>query len=474
MMKNSFKWNIGIVLLLILAAVAFTSKKEKNKEQQTTDTSDVQMVRSIFTEALTNGKSYSNLDYLSNKIGARLSGSINAVKAVEWAYKTMKEAGADSVYLQECMVPHWVRGEKETAKMIIDNGKSSQPLAICALGGSVATPANGLTAAVVEVKSFEELAALGKEKVNGKIVFFNHPMDAAKIETFDAYGEAVAFRWAGASEAVKYGAVGVVVRSCTLIEDDYPHTGVMGYKDTANKIPACAISTKGARLLSENLKANKQVEFSFKMNCKTLPDEISYNVVGEITGSEHPNQIIVVGGHLDSWDLGDGAHDDGAGVVQSMEVLRIFKALGIKPKCTIRAVAFMNEENGGRGGEMYAELAKLNKEKHIAAIESDAGGFSPRGFSSDVKKLQKEKIKSWKPLFAPYGITSFDRNGSGADIKKLKEAGVPCFELMPDSQRYFDYHHAATDVFANVNKRELELGGAAMAALVWMIEKYGL
>ncbi|MDO9185238.1 MAG: M20/M25/M40 family metallo-hydrolase [Bacteroidia bacterium] len=434
---------------------------------------DSAMIKKIFNEALTNGKSYSNLDYLSNKIGGRLSGSPEAQKAVEWTYKAMKEAGADTVYLQECMVPHWVRGEKESAKIISVVTGSSKEVPVCALGGSIATPAKGITAPVIEVKSFEELEKLGKAKVEGKIVFFNSPMDPTQIETFNAYGDAVMFRWAGASEAAKYGALGVVVRSCTLLQDDNPHTGVMGYKDSINKIPACAISTNGANWLSENLKTNKNLMFYLKMSCQTLPDEKSYNVVGEIRAAKKSNEYIVVGGHLDAWDTGQGANDDGSGVVQSIEVIRIFKALGIKPKCNIRAVAFMNEENGGRGGKKYAEMATLNNEKHIAAIESDAGSFSPRGFSSDATLQVKAKLKSWRPLFEPYGIYNFDRDGSGADIAPLKNAGVPCFELMPDSQRYFDYHHAPTDIFENINKRELELGGAAMTALIWMISQHG-
>jgi carboxypeptidase Q len=435
---------------------------------------DSAMIKKIFNEALTNGKSYSNLDYLSNKIGGRLSGSPQAQQAVDWAFKAMKEAGADTVYLQECMVPHWVRGEKETAEIIASAGKRIKSISICALGGSIATPVTGITAQLIEVKSFEELAKLGKEKVQNKIVFFNCPMDPTQIETFNAYSNAVKFRFGGASEAAKYGALGVVVRSCTLTQDDNPHTGVMGYKDSITKIPACAISTDGANWLSEKLKMDSGLEFYFKMSCQTLPDEKSYNVVGEIRSSTKSNEYIVVGGHLDSWDTGKGANDDGSGVVQSIEVIRIFKALGIKPKCNIRAVAFMNEENGGRGGKKYAEQVKLKNEKHIAALESDAGSFTPRGFSSDVTHQQKTKLKSWRLLFEPYGVYDFDRDGSGSDINPLKELGVPCMELTPDSQRYFNYHHTAIDVFENVNKRELELGGASMAGLVWLISQYGL
>lgn len=436
---------------------------------------DSAMIRKIYTEALSNGKSYSNLDYLSNKIGGRLAGSPEAQKAVEWSFKAMKEAGADTVYLQECMVPHWVRGPKEVAKVLSSNSKGVKEVPICALGGSIATPPEGITAQVIEVMGIKGLEKLGKEKIQGKIVFFNEPMDPTFIETFRAYGRAVEQRWAGAMEAAKFGAVGVVVRSMTLRQDDEPHTGSMGYKDSINKIPACAISTNGANWLSNYLKTDKELKFYLKMNCETLPEEKSYNVVGEIYGTEKKEEIITVGGHLDAWDNGDGAHDDGAGIVQSIEVLRIFKALGIKPKRTIRAVAFMNEENGLRGGKKYAELAKLKNEKHIAAIESDAGGFSPRGFSSEMDVERKKKVLSWKPLFLPYGVYDFDKEGGGADIGPLhKEFGTPVFELLPDSQRYFDYHHTAIDTFDAVNKRELELGGAAMTALVWLLSQHGL
>ena len=433
------------------------------------------MFRKIFNEALTNGKSYSNLNYLCKKIGGRLAGSPQAQQAVEWTFKAMKEAGADTVYLQECMVPHWVRGEKEIAKVISAGGKGIKEVPVCALGNSIATPAAGITAQVVEVNGIAELEKIGKEKIQGKIVFFNQPMDPTNIETFRSYGGAVSQRWGGASEAVKYGAVAIIVRSVTLTQDDNPHTGSMGYKDSLNKIPACAISTNGANWLSDYLKTDQELKFYLKTNCKFLPEEKSYNVIGELFGSDKKEEIITVGGHLDSWDNGEGAHDDGAGIVQSIEIIRIYKSLGIKPKRTIRAVAFMNEENGLRGGKKYAEVAKLKNEKHTAAIESDAGGFSPRGFSSEMEATQKAKLKSWAPLFLPYGVYDFENYGGGADIGPLHDAlKTPILELMPDSQRYFDYHHTAIDTFETVNKRELELGGASMAALIWMISEYGL
>lgn len=439
----------------------------------TAQNNDSLVLRSIYSKALTDAKCYNHLKELCTTIGGRLSGSPEAQKAVEWTYKIMKQSGADTVYLQECMVPHWVRGEKEAAKIIIAKGKEFT-VPICALGGSVATPAAGLTAGVIEIKNWDEMPMRANE-IKGKIVFYNRPMESTHIHTFHAYGTAVDQRWKGASEAVKYGAVGVVVRSVTLAKDDNPHTGVMKYLDSLQKqIPACAISTNGADTLSALLKNNPGINFYFKMNCKTLHDEKSYNVVAELRGTEHPEEIIVVGGHLDAWDNGDGAHDDGAGIVQSIEVIRLFKMLGIKPKRTIRAVAFMNEENGGRGGAKYAEIAKLKKEKHIAAIESDAGGFSPIGFTMDVAPEVKTKINNYERLFKPYGVHNFSLHGGGADIGPLKEQGVALFGLLPDSQRYFDYHHTAIDTFDKINKRELELGAASMASLVYLLSEYGL
>lgn len=440
---------------------------------------DSVIIKKFFNEALLSGKAYDWLNYLSNNIGGRLSGSKQAAQAVEWGAKVFSSLNV-TVIKQECMVPHWVRGEKEEGTIIPFKIKTISPLRtpICALGGSIATPADGITANVIEVSSIEELEKSDKKNVEGKIVFYNGPMDATQINTFNAYGNAVEQRWAGAMKASAHGAVGVVVRSMTLALDDYPHTGAMAYADSIKKIPACAISTKGANLLSDLLKKDPQMKFKIKMNCQTLPDEKSYNVIGEIKGKEHPEEIIVVGGHLDSWDLGDGASDDGTGIVQSAEVLNLFQALGIKPKRTIRAVMFMNEENGGRGGEKYADLAIQNNEKHIAAIESDGGGFTPRGFSFKGDSAIIEKILPWQKLFDPYNTNDWVMGYGGADIDHLqKECKTDCpilVGLNPDSQRYFDYHHAATDTFDKVNRRELELGAASMAALVYLFSEYGL
>ncbi len=429
-------------------------------------------IRKIYTEALANGKSYEWLRYLTKQIGPRLSGSAGAQKAVDWTKQVMEQQGFDRVFLQDVMVPHWVRGAKEVA--YIQTGKQKINVPIAALGGSVATAPKGVEAGVIEVKSFPELRALGPDKVKGKIVFYNRPMDPTKINTFEAYGGAVDQRANGATEAAKLGAVGAIVRSMTNVHDDYPHVGGMRYGTGVPLIPTAAISTNGADLLSKSLQENPNLTFYFKQNCETLPDAKSYNVVGEIKGSEKPDEIIVVGGHLDSWDLAEGAHDDGAGCVQSIEVLRILKTLGIKPKRTIRAVMFMNEENGLRGGIQYADEAKKNNEKHMAAVESDNGGFTPRGFGIVGTPEQRAKVMPWKPLLAPYGLTEIGPGSGGADIGPLAQLGTVLFGFKPDSQRYFDYHHTMVDRFEAVSQRELELGAASMAALVYLLDQHGL
>ena len=435
--------------------------------------SDEAILKTVYETSLTNGNSYEWLDYLSNTIGGRLSGSTNAELAVQYTKRELEKLGLDKVWLQPVMVPKWVRGQKEMG-YFETKGKLSK-VNICALGGSVATPDGGLKTQIVEVGTYKDLEKLGEEKIKGKIVFINRSWEQELVNTFQAYGGCASERYRGAAEAAKYGAVGTVVRSLSSRQDDYPHTGSMGYGDLPvdQRIPSAAISTNDAVKLSEALKEDKNLEFYFEMSCQQFDDVLSYNVIGEITGSEFPNEYIIVGGHLDSWDLGDGAHDDGAGVVQSMDVLRLLKESGIKPKRSIRVVLFMNEENGLRGGRKYAEVAKEKGEKHIFALESDAGGFTPRGFSFDCSDLMFAKIQAWKPLFKPYLIHYFEKGGSGADIGPLKTDDIVLAGLRPDSQRYFDHHHAANDTFEHVNKRELELGAATMTSLVFLIDKYG-
>ena len=436
---------------------------------------DSLMLQSIYRTALLDGKAYDWLDYLTNQIGGRLSGSLSAERAVEWSKEELEKLNLDKVWLQPVLVPKWVRGPKEFALIETEPGVTFN-VPITALGGSVATPSVGLKANVVEVQNFQELAALGREKIDGKIVFFNRPMQADLISTFSAYGGCVNQRYDGARQASKYGAIGVIVRSMSLRMDDHPHTGAMSYGDQpiSKRIPAAAISTNAAEKLSNLLKIAPKLKFLFRQQCKQYDDVLSYNVIGEITGSEYPDEIILVGGHLDSWDLGDGAHDDGTGCVQSMEVLRLFQQLQYKPKRTLRVVLFMNEENGLRGGRKYAEMAALKGETHIFALESDAGGFTPRGFNFDLPDYEFVQIRSWEPLFKPYLIHYFEKGGSGADIGPLKTKTNVLAGLRPDSQRYFDHHHAATDTFDAVNKRELELGAATLTSLIYLYDTYGL
>lgn len=425
----------------------------------------------IFRKALTDNCAYEMLYELTTKIGHRLSGSPQAAQAVEWSKTMMEQLGFDRVWLEPVMVPRWVRGNVEEASVLASRTRKPIPLKVTALGGSIGTPPKGITAEVVEVTSFEELRALG-EKAKGKIVFFNRPMDRSLLNTFEAYGRAVNQRGRGAIEAALAGGVAALVRSMTTRIDDVPHTGGMGYVDTIPKVPAAAISTKDAELLSKLLATEKSVMVNLKLSAQTLPDVESANVIGELRGTEKPEEVIVVGGHLDSWDKGQGAHDDGAGCVQSIEALRLLKELGLRPKRTIRAVMFMNEENGLRGGLAYAATERPG-EKHIAAIESDAGGFAPRGFGVGDSAAHAQLVK-WAPIFAPVGADRITLGGGGADIGPLARKGVPPIGLTVDSHRYFDYHHANNDMIEAVNERELALGAAMMAILAYVIAQEGL
>ncbi|MFN5135954.1 MAG: M20/M25/M40 family metallo-hydrolase [Chitinophagaceae bacterium] len=450
---------------LILLNLGLTVKAQTIK--------DSIIFKRISETVLSNGKAYENLRFLCKQVGPRLSGSPQAEKAVKETFRMMKEMGADTVYLQPCMVPHWVRGSRSGA-VLVDSNNNTTLLNVCVLGNSVGTGKNGIKAPVIEVRSFAQLDSLGEKNIKGKIVFYNFPMNPNYIETFRAYAEAGQYRGRGPSMAAKYGAVAVMVRSLASNIDDFPHTGAITYNDSFPKIPAIAVSTRHAEMVSAQLRKKAGWKLFIRTESEMLPDVLSYNVVGEIRGTEFPNEIITVGGHLDSWDLAEGAHDDGAGCVQSMEIINVYKKLGIKPKRTIRVVMFMNEENGLRGGRKYAELAKAENKKHIFALESDAGGFTPRAFGFSVGGDTLARLRNWVPLFKPYGVYEFTEGGGGADIGPLRPLGTVLCGLRPDSQRYFDYHHAANDVFESVSKRELELGALNMVFLLYVIDQYGL
>lgn len=452
---------IATLLILLGCSIAMNAQESEKT------------VKAFFDEALTDRTAFKNLETLCKNYKGRITGSEQAEAAVDFTYQLMKELNLDRIEKQPVQVPCWVRGEKEVAN--IHSGKKGvKEVPVTALGMSVGTGTNGLTAKVVEVQGFEELEKLGRKNIEGKIVFYNRPMDPTLINTFAAYGGAANQRTQGASEAGKYGAVGVVVRSLTTAHHDFPHTGVMRYVDSIPKIPAVAISTNGADLLSASLKSDSDLKFYFRTTCETKPEVTSHNVIGEIKGSVYPEQIITVGGHLDAWETGEGAHDDGAGCMQSIEVLRIFQKLGIKPKRTIRAVMFMDEEVAQRGGKEYARQAGLKNENHYFALEADRGAYMPIGFGVSAPDERLEKILALKKYFEPYGIDDFVKGGGGVDIAPLAQFGTPLSSFIPEMQRYFDVHHSGYDTFEQVHFREFQMGSAAIASFIWLIDKYDL
>ena len=452
-------------LLLLIAIIPFIGKSQ---------TEDSVFIKKIADEILTNGKAYDLLELLTKNVGGRLAGSPQFAKAVQWGKANMQAMGADTVYLQECMVPHWVRGGKDKVTIVERNYKKENlSLDALALGNSLGSDGKPIVAEVMAVRDFAELEKR-KEEVKGKIVFFNYPFNPTYIIPSRAYGESGIYRRNGPSRAAKYGAVAILIRSLTEATDNNPHTGAMAYNDSFPKIPAAALGLKDADALFELCKKST-VKISITTYAKFFPDTIGHNVIAELRGTEFPNQYITVGGHLDSWDVNEGAHDDGAGVVHTIEVMRALKALGYHPKHTIRFVLFANEENGLRGGDKYAAVAKEKNEQHIFALESDEGGFSPRGFGFTVSAAQLQKVRTWLPLLQPYGTEQLNAGRGGADIGPLaRNLKTPLAGLSPDNQRYFDLHHSRGDVFEAVNKRELLLGAVNMTGLIYLIDKYGL
>jgi len=438
------------------------------KTEQTNIEQYTKTAQQIVETALKERKGYEYLRELC-EIGPRLSGSENSMKAINWAYEKMKSLGFDKVWLQPVMVPHWERGEAESCKILDLN----RELSVLALGGSIATPPGGITAEVIEVKSFGELAQR-KDEAKGKIVFFSRALDESKINTFAGYGGAVDQRIKGAIEAAKYGAVAVVIRSITTRRDNVPHTGVMDYTDTIPKIPAAAIGYLDADFLNVELKKNPHLKINLKLNCRTLPDTQSFNVIGEIKGSEFPDEIVLVGGHFDSWDVGCGAHDDGAGCVQTMEALDLIKRIELKPKRTLRCVFFINEENGTRGATEYAAFADTSSQIHLAVLEADRGAFTPIGFYAETDSTEIiSRLQSWLPVLEKANIEWVRKGGSGVDVQKIKNAKLH-LGYVPDDQRYMDYHHSANDTFDAVHPREFELGAAAIAIMAYLLSEEGL
>lgn len=441
---------------------------ETTNEKSINTESYNKIAQQIVESALREQRGYEYLRELC-EFGPRLSGSENSIKAINWAYEKMKALGFDKVWLQPVMVPHWERGDVESCT-ILDLNKE---LSTLGLGGSISTPVEGISAEVIEVKTFQELEKR-KEEAKGKIVFFSRALDQGNVNTFNGYGGAVDQRVSGAIEAAKYGAVGVVIRSITTKYDNVPHTGVMDYNDTIPKIPAAALGNIDADFLSNELKKNPHLKINLKLNCKTLPDAQSYNVIGEITGTEFPDEIILVGGHFDSWDVGCGAHDNGAGCIQTMEVLDLMKRLNINLKRTVRCVFFINEENGVRGATEYANYADTSGQMHLAVLESDRGAFTPIGFYAETDSTEiLSRLQSWIPVLEKANIEWVRKGGSGVDVQKIKSAKLH-MGYVPDDQRYMDYHHSANDVFDAVHPREFELGAAAIAIMTYLLSEEGL
>ncbi len=470
---NIFSFKKIVVYLFIVSTSLSISTANAQVIFDSSKTNQYQLVaEQIVSSALNEQKGY---EYLKNlcRLGPRLSGSRNSLMAINWSKNKLKELGCDSVWLQPVMVPHWERGTTELAGIINSKKFNGVSLHISALGGSVGTPPEGIAANVIEIKSFDDLKQ-NKESVRGKIVFFSSAFNQSYTNTFKGYSESVQKRVYGAIEAAKYGAIGVVIRSVTTKYDTVPHTGTVQYVDSLIKIPAVALGNVDADFLSLALQEDPDLKLNLILDCKTLPDAKSFNVIGEIKGSEYPDKIIVVGGHIDSWDVGEGAHDDGAGCIQSIEVLDLFRRLNIQPKRTIRCVLFINEENGSLGSKEYSRFAENSEEYHLAAIESDRGGFTPRGFTIDTKSEGVlARVKSWLPVLQKAGIDWIRKGGSGPDIRRIKNTKA-LFGYVPDNQRYFDLHHSANDVYEEVHPRELELGSAAMAILAYLLSEEGL
>jgi hypothetical protein len=436
---------------------------------QVLDSTVQKNLQKIYTHSLTNAQSYDWLRYLCKRVGNRLSGTPAAAAAVEYTRSILDTLGLDSVWLQPCLVPHWDRGEKELVRVVNSQKWGTIDLKCLALGNTTGTGSEGILAQVVEVKSLKELENLSDSEVRNKFVFFNRPMNPEHLRTFKAYGQAVDQRSQGPLLAQKKGALGVLVRSMTVNFDNIPHTGATKTDGNKPSIPAFAISTNDADQLSNILKTESNLKIFMLNSARMLKQKLSYNVIGELRGTIKPNEVITVGGHLDSWDVGEGAHDDGAGCVQSIEVLRTYKKLGFKPRHTIRAVMFMNEENGLAGGLAYA-ADSTSGISHFAAIESDAGGFTPLGLSYEDAPKEMDLLTQIGKYLAVYNL-KVGPGGSGSDISPLRGKARLLMGLEPDSQRYFDIHHTEDDNFEKVSKRELELGGAAMTSLVFLLDQ---
>lgn len=412
----------------------------------------------IIGAALTSNKAYERLSYLTDRIGNRISGSQSLERAISWAISEMTHDGLDNVHPEKVMVPHWVRGE-ESLEM---TNPEPRKLAMLGLGNSIGTPAPGITAEAVVVRNFDQLEALG-EQVRGKIVVYNAP--------FVSYGETVVYRGSGASRAAKYGAVAALVRSITPVSLQTPHTGALNYDEKQPKIPSAAITIEAAEMLQRLYDRGERPTLRLKMEAKFLPDAESANVIAELKGSEKPEEIILVGGHLDSWDVGQGAHDDGGGCIIAWEAVRLLKELGLRPRRTIRVVLFTNEENGSRGGQGYLAAHRAEVSKHKFVIETDSGAYRPvgLGLAATAPPQVRANLQEIAKLLAGISADRIAASGGGADIGPLMAEGVLGGSLNVDGTHYFDIHHTHADTLDKVNPQELALCVATLAVMAYTV-----
>ncbi len=432
---------------------------------------DSTVIRQMFSYEMDSGKAYKNLHKLCKSFPHRLSGSQMLEDAIDFGEKLMNTYGFDTVYRQEVKIPHWEREGESVVEVV--NCYELSKLRACALGGSIGTPENGITGEVEIIRTQEDWEEKGGAGLlEDKIVFVNIPMPPSTINAFSAYGSCWNVRGTSAVQAAKYGAMAVIIRSLSQTINEFPHTGVMFYDEEVKKIPAAAISTQDAENLANQL-AKQSIKLYFHQKCRQYEETTSYNVIAEIKATQLTDKYITIGGHIDCWDMGEGAHDDGAGIMHCLDALHLLQKFH-KPRYNIRCVFFTNEENGNRGGKKYAELAKLNGENHVYALESDVGGFVPRGIGMDIKPEQEEYYLELIDLLKPYYLNYLAYEGGGVDIGPLKKNGTILSYLIIDSQRYFDVHHSDNDVFENVNERELKLGAAGIASWVYLLDKHGL
>ncbi|AZA50487.1 M28 family peptidase [Chryseobacterium carnipullorum] len=462
---------IFIILPLFLSGFLFSQKKPIKKPAKKVTTAKFNYqdeFKKISDEIMTNGTAYDNLGELTKGVGPRFSATPGYAKATEWAEKKLKEAGAENIWKQDVRVPIWIRGKES---LQIKSGSSDwKNIRMLSFGNSEGTGGKDLTAEIILINDITELNALTSLQLKDKIVFVNTPLDPKVINTVDSYLVTAKSRLLSASVIGKRGAKGLIIRSLTTASDDTPHAKMIYYEpDDKARIPAVTIGVRSADELEKLLKKQK-VTAKLNMSAESKGETINQNIIGEIPGNKDA-KVIVLGAQLDSWDFAEGAHDDGSGVVQCIEVLRAFKALGLANNHTIRVVLYANSENGGQGREMYASYVKKKDEKHIFALGTDSGGYSPRGFSLDMPPQRRRQIFEWKNYFLPYGIYDFDQTYAIQDIAPLKKLDIPLAELVVDTQRYFDYHHSVEDTFDKVNKRELLLGATAMTQLIFMIDK---